>query len=415
MKNLQYERCSSIIVLFLSLLIHGCHPSHLYVRDEETSLNKADGAIPVSSDALSTPATSLQASLKRPLAGTVTDTGSNEKIPDGGVVSMLTSRKRSAEALFQDTEEKKESPTALGLPVSRVASMTPGRSIAASMTQASQESATMMASPVQAATTLAKAESQDTVMTLEDTKDAAKKTSDEVEQEIPADLKRWFKEFAEAVDDEEVLSLGDISEAIPRLVQEGKEKGYLTQSMKLIINEVGWEPDCTPLHYAAAKGNPQAVEALVKEPEVVIDARTQEAGTTPLQFAAYDGHLRAAERLISAYKERGKIGEIDVPDRQGTSALQYAASGPRDGMNREVAELLVAHGANPNQSWKDCSLVDLSAMVGNLAMVEYWIEKIAGTEHILDDKAAIMSAIKIANRRGYTSIVTILQDYYKDL
>jgi hypothetical protein len=36
--------------------------------------------------------------------------------------------------------------------------------------------------------------------------------------------------------------------------------------MKLVINEVGWEPDCTPLHYAAAKGNAQAVETLVREP-----------------------------------------------------------------------------------------------------------------------------------------------------
>jgi hypothetical protein len=41
--------------------------------------------------------------------------------------------------------------------------------------------------------------------------------------------------------------LGDISEAILRLVQEGKQKGYLTKAIKLVINEVGWEPD-VPLY-----------------------------------------------------------------------------------------------------------------------------------------------------------------------
>ena len=39
-------------------------------------------------------------------------------------------------------------------------------------------------------------------------------------------------------------------------MQEGKQKGYLTKAIKLPINELGWELDCTPLHYAAAKGNP---------------------------------------------------------------------------------------------------------------------------------------------------------------
>ena len=384
MNHFKYNFSSTATALLIGLALHGCQ-HRLQVTGEEKSKAAPGTSMPSFKDTIET---------------------------------TTPSRKRPVEALSHDTEEKEESPTASEQPMSRVASMTPGRSIAASMTKASQESAATAVSPVQVATALAKTESQDIVMTPEDTKDATKKTVDKGDKKVSADLQRWFKEFAEAVDDEEVLSLGDISEAIPRLVQEGKEKGYLTQSMKLIINEVGWEPDCTPLHYAAAKGNPQAVEALVKEPEVVIDARTQEAGTTPLQFAAYDGHLRAAESLINAYKTRGKIGEIDARDRQGTSALQYAALGPRGGMNRGVAELLVAQGADPTQLSDNISpLVCLSASAGNFAMVEYWIEEIAHTGRFSsdEDKDFIKRGIKLAKLNKHTDIVIILQDYYEDL
>jgi hypothetical protein len=405
-----------MVMLLLGLTVYNCQQPHLQARDEEMPPGKAGEYTPAPNVTLSTPTKGLQAALNHPAAGM--DTVSNKKTPGSGATRMLSPRKRSAEALSHDTEEKKKSPTASAQPGSRVASMTPGRSIAASMTQASQKSAAMAISPVHATRALTKAERKNAGMIPEDTKDVMKKTANEEVQKASADLKRWFKEFAEAVDDEEVLSLGDTSEAIPRLVQEGKGKEYLNKSMKLVINEVGWEPDCTPLHYAAAKGNPQAVEALVREPEVVIDARTEENGTTPLQFAAYDGHLRAAERLISAYKERGKIKEIDARDKEGTSALQYAALGPRGGMNRDVAELLVAQGANPTQLSDNISpLVCLSASAGNFSMVEYWIEEIAHTGRFSsdEDKDFIKRGIKLARRNRHTDIVIILQDYYKDL
>ena len=135
-----------------------------------------------------------------------------------------------------------------------------------------------------------------------------------------------------------------------------------------------------------------------------------------MQFAAFEGHLKAAELLIKAYKERSKIKEIDARDKEGTSALQYAASGPRGGMNREVAELLVAYGANPTQLLNDRSpLLCLSAVSGNFAMIEYWLEEIAHTGRFSneEDKDFIERSIKLANRRKHTDIVTILQDYYK--
>ena len=381
MNHFKHNLHNTATALLIGLTIHGCQ-HRLQVTGEEENATTPGAFISSSKHTIET---------KRP------------------------SRKRPAEVLSHDTEEKKESPTALEQPGARATSaIIPRRDITASMTHAAQESAVMTAFPGQAVTACPKTRPQDKVMALKNIKEASKKTSDEESQEVPADLQRWFKDFSEAVDDEEVLSLGDISEAIPRLVREGKKRGYLTKAIKLVINEVGWEPDCTPLHYAAAKGNSQAIEALLREPDVVIDAQTEENGTTPLQFAAFDGHLRAAEQLINAYKVRGKIGEINAPDQQGTSALQYAALGPRGGMNRGVAELLVAQGADPTQLSDNISpLVCLSASAGNFAMVEYWIEEIAHTGRFSkeQEKAFIKRGIKLARRNRHTDIVTILQAY----
>jgi hypothetical protein len=135
-----------------------------------------------------------------------------------------------------------------------------------------------------------------------------------------------------------------------------------------------------------------------------------------LQFAALEGWLGVSRLLIKAYKERGKIKEIDALDNEGTSALQYAALGPSDGMNRGVAELLVAQGANPTQLWHNTSpLLCLSAVAGNVAMVEYWIEEIAHTGRFSndEDKDFIRRGIKLARRHKHTDIATILQAYYK--
>ena len=243
------------------------------------------------------------------------------------------------------------------------------------------------------------------------------KTSTAGQSEGDQDFQRWFREFAGAVDDEEVLGLGDISDAIPTLIREGKKQGYLNRSMKIAINELGWEPICTPLHYAAAKGNPQAVAALLGEEEVKIDAQTPELGSTPLHFAAYEGNLNVTQLLVSSYKQQGKLHEIDVRDKEDSSPLQYAAGGPRGEMNREVAELLIANGVDPMQKSGRCTLVDISAILGNFAMVEYWIDEVSGTRRMADeeDKKIIKNAHKLAIKTNHPDIALILGDQYKRL
>ena len=332
------------------------------------------------------------------------ETGSNKEIPSGGAASKVLSRKRSAESLYHETEEKKESPTALGQSIAH----TPSTALVQNITQSLHQPNAVTVSSGHTVAGLVKTKQQDAVMKQSDTKGS---TEDVEDSEKSKDLEHWFTKFVEAVDDEEVLYEDNISTAIPRLIQEGKEKGYLTASRKLPI-EVGWEPDCTPLHYAAARGNTQAVDALLKEPSVVIDARTKEVGTTPLQFAAHGGHLESAKLLINAYKEKGKISAIDAKDDQNTSTLQYAALGMQEDMNREVVELLVEEGADPSQMDGDISLMDMAAVAGNSAIIEYCLENVFNHKN---EKSIILSAIKIAKRKGHMHIVVMLQSRYEAL
>ncbi len=402
MKNLNHHCYNSTVILLLSFSVHSCQQSHLHVQDGETLRNKTDQETPAVGGTLSTP-------IKNPasLEHSESNMGieNNEEMPDSGTASRLLSQKRSADALRHDPEEKKESPTALGPSTTYAPSTAPIQNI----TQRPHQSDAMTVLSAHTVARLTTTEQQDAEMVKIDTNE---ETRDAEDSEISKDLEHWFQKFVEAVDDEEVLYEGSISTAIPRLVQEGKEKGYLTKSIKLPI-EVGWESYCTPLHYAAAKGNSQAVDALLKEPNVAIDAQTQEIGTTPLQFAAHGGHLESARLLIESYKEKGKMEKIDTKDKQNTSTLQYASLGIQEDRNREVAELLVKEGADPCQiDSEGISLMDMAAVAGNSAMIEFCLEKVFDHK---DKKSIIRSAIKQAKRKGHTHIVVMLQSRYEVL
>jgi Ankyrin repeats (3 copies) len=246
------------------------------------------------------------------------------------------------------------------------------------------------------------------------------------------DFQRWFWDFVDAMGDNEIDGIEDYSDDeedellydIPRIVQQGKNKGYLNKSEKLLFNGRGWEPDCTPLHYAAAKGNVQGVEALLREPEVVINARNQDNGNTPLHFAAFEGYFEIVQLLVKAYKERGMLAEIDARDNLDMGALQYTARGPRGGiqrkygvpkdyyMNRKVALLLIEEGANPTRLVNNrTSLVEIAAKSGNIAMVEYWIENIVHKGHIDNDIEVLERAMTIAESSEQTDVVQTLQSY----
>jgi Ankyrin repeats (3 copies) len=357
-----------------------------------------------------------------PTAKMMVDAGTQTPAWEVSLTSASTGKRAASELSQPDTEEKKESPVAgvwrQPLTDTRVLSR---EGADAAMAQESQESGTasaIVASRDLAVTTLAKTAHQDTVPTA---KADRKQEGGAAPQATPTGLTRWFQEFADAVDG--VVADGepddDPSVWISSLIKEGKDKGYLTQSARVVISEVGWEPNCTPLHYAAAKGNVHAVAALLREPSVVIDAKTEdEYGSTPLHFAAYEGSLGAAQLLVEGYKKRGKLHEIDAHDDEGSSPLQYAAGGPWDGMNEGVAELLVANGADLMQccgTENDITLGDLSAINGNHAMSEYWVGEIAYAKILPKEekRKLVKSAMRLAKRHKHTDIVITLEGYYK--
>jgi hypothetical protein len=88
-------------------------------------------------------------------------------------------------------------------------------------------------------------------------------------------------------------------------------------------------------------------------------------------------------------------------------------------MNQGVAELLVDNGADLKQllAGTNLNLLDLSALGGNVAMVEYWIEKMVRTGLFTEEeeKKLIKRAMRLAKLEKHTGIVRTLKDSYECL
>lgn len=226
----------------------------------------------------------------------------------------------------------------------------------------------------------------------------------------------WFKKFAEKVDNEEASCTAETSKAISELVEEGREKKYLTKSLAIKLFELDWDTDFTPLHYAAARGNDQAVKALLKYVEVGVK---NEEDCTPLHFAAYAGYVAVAKTLIDQCKKKSDAKEIlNAKDDQGSSPIFYAAGGPRDHGNAQVvALLLVESGVDPRQTLDNNTLLDTAASLGNVeVVVRYCLNKV---EEIVpqgsDVSSTIKSAAKLAKREGQYDAFVMLQDHLSSI
>ena len=101
--------------------------------------------------------------------------------------------------------------------------------------------------------------------------------------------------------------------------------------------ERGFDPNALsekgqlPLYLAMRDASPKVAEALLAHPAIRIDG-TNAAGETPLMMAALRGNAEWAGRLL----QRGA-----ALDREGWTALHYAASGP----GTQVVALLLDRGA----------------------------------------------------------------------
>jgi len=225
----------------------------------------------------------------------------------------------------------------------------------------------------------------------------------------------WFKKFAAKVDNEEASFTEETSKAISEIVEEGNKRAYLMKSLTINIGEIDWDTDFTLLHYAAARGNDQAVKALLKYAEVSVE---NEEKCMPLHFAAYAGYVAVAKTLIDHCKKKSNAKEIlNAKDDQGSSPIFYAAGGPRDHGNAQVVALLIVEsGVDPRQTLDNNTLLDTAASLGNVEVVKYCLKKI---EEIIpqgsDVSSTIKSAAKLAKREGQYDTFVMLQDYLNSI
>jgi uncharacterized protein len=121
----------------------------------------------------------------------------------------------------------------------------------------------------------------------------------------------------------------------------------------------------TALFTAVREGSQKALESLLADPRMQVDA-TNADGETPLMLAAVRGLLPAAKALV----RRGA-----AVNRKGWTPLHYACSGPDNG----VAAFLIAEGAELNaRSENGTTPLMMAARYGNGDLVPLLLK--AGAE-----------------------------------
>ena len=126
----------------------------------------------------------------------------------------------------------------------------------------------------------------------------------------------------------------------------------------------------TPLMYAADTfgGNPKAIRLLLAH-EANIEAQDQD-GMTPLMLAVKQCSLEAIELLLVSG------AKVHIQNKDGNTALSCISPTRRDGKPRQVAELLIKHGADINQRIKKGTSTPFARLCvnGQAEFVEYLIE-----------------------------------------
>ncbi|WP_422465540.1 ankyrin repeat domain-containing protein [Endozoicomonas sp. ALC013] len=97
----------------------------------------------------------------------------------------------------------------------------------------------------------------------------------------------------------------------------------------------------TPLHFAAEKGQPDAIYELIAR-KADVDARTKN-GFTPLHYAAAQGQPEAIDALIAAG------ADVNARTKNGFTPLHYAAARGQ----QEAIDALIAAGADVSARTKD--------------------------------------------------------------
>jgi len=375
------------IVLLGTLSAYGCQPNRLQVTGEGT-IEKSRGAM-----------TPVQQSMQHSLKISPSEQSS------GGADTTAQQESTSESALSTSAAVKRSLPHGDTLIVPK------GKKVCSASLPphtTSQASSSALCNSLAPPEPIVKRGTQDIAEALKKGKRTG--TTEDMNEKDFEGFQEWFKKFTAKVDHEEAADKRETHE----LVEEGNKKAYLTKALEIRLDELDWDADFTPLHYAAARGDHQAVRALLKY--VNPDIKNSEA-CTPLHFAAYAGHLAVAEALVDQCKKEPDIqAMLNAKDDQGSSPIFYAAGGPRTHGNVRVIELLAKNEVDLAQTLDGSTLIDIAASLGNVEVVEYCLTKMKeiALPQGSNVSSIIESAMKLAKQENQYDAFVMLHDYLKD-
>lgn len=159
----------------------------------------------------------------------------------------------------------------------------------------------------------------------------------------------------------------------------------------------------TPLGFAAARGDLQAVKELLEtgaQPDLEVPTRTKPKG--PLASACANGHLAVVEELLTAGADVNSLNNFQSP-------LHHLASSPGAS---DIADCLIRHGANVHAEDNYHSTpLDLAVHHDNTELVEFLLRNGADPNH-RDWEGS--NALQIAISSGGCDTATVLLEYNVD-
>ena len=147
---------------------------------------------------------------------------------------------------------------------------------------------------------------------------------------------------------------------------------------------------------------------MINNRNVPVNIKAGEINRTPLHFAASAGKLKVVKSLVEVHH-----ADIDALDKEGASALHYAAAGGQEEVSKKVVKFLVEKGADPNKLVNNkFSVLALAINAGNIAVVQYLITSPATLIPTADSKEG-KHLIKLAESLYEDTILKLLKEYYQ--